>query len=159
MEAWTQESAELIDYYCRYHVVEALAPDAEAARLKRLVEVLRRLVPRGKRAQLAAWVERWEGYADLLETRLEMSALVAPDLAFEHLHVQDAYRLIEANPRIARAEVRKKLGLSEPNMTRVLNILKEHGLVKIQKLGKEKLLQVAEASNLEPEKTLSSAVM
>jgi hypothetical protein len=142
-QEWDEHPARILDHAYRERLIRAIESRADAAPLRELRDHLSRAaVLIGERLDNpdTPYPERWRTLRDLLENRLALLRSAAPELAMQRAHVPEILDLIIAEPDIEQAEVGRRLGLEGPNLTRVLKLMENNGLVIRRSRGRSKQL-------------------
>ncbi len=93
-----------------------------------------------------AVAERVDVLSDLLHQSAAFARRQPLEQVLDRKHVGTLLsRLAEHDGACRREDLRREVGLSDPNLSRVLALLESHGLVKRERLGKEKLLELTQA--------------
>ncbi|WP_158933203.1 winged helix-turn-helix domain-containing protein [Acidisphaera sp. S103] len=103
-----------------------------------------------------AVAERVDVLADLLHQSAAFARRQPLEQVLARKHVGAILgHLAEQRGAYRREELRHKVGLSDPNLSRVLALLESHGLVKRERSGKEKLLELTGAGQAAARSPLS----
>jgi hypothetical protein len=156
---WTEQEARLLDQGVRSHVLEALMGCTDPEALFEIRGVVLRLVPRRTQAVLRSldrdWIERWEGWAALLDMRAAQLRKRASSAERVHFikHVPEVLAAVRAHPGLNQTELAAHVELSGPNITRLLGALEDAELIRREKHGNAKRIfeRVADAPSQEPE--------
>lgn len=140
------ELLEAVDYTLRHTVVRLLSRATRekendlAGELVEAYDALRRLVPPAREAELAAWLPRWRGFADLLDARL--ATLASRDVAgaLRLAHSSEILAEVAADPGLTQAQLGLRLGLKPANLSRILSVLEAHELIERRSVGRERRL-------------------
>jgi hypothetical protein len=144
IERWEDRQAEVLDSIYRLRVLR-LVREGSVDEIRSLNRHLRQVVHRRRREALdrlsKAYGAQWEGYADLLESRLAaLSSEVPVALIKGREHVREILRLVFRGEARTQGEIQRKLALQPANATRVLNLMEANELIKRMKVGREKLI-------------------
>jgi DNA-binding transcriptional ArsR family regulator len=132
------EYLEAVDYAVRHTVLRLFIRSAEEEELEKAHDALRRLVPVTREAELASWLPRWRGFADLIESRLAVLANQDPTAVRSLAHSSAILALVGNEPGLKQSEIGKRLGLKPANLSRILNVLEAHELIERQSVGRER---------------------
>jgi Winged helix-turn-helix DNA-binding len=139
-ESLPAESVEAVDYAACHMVVRLLVRAAGDEELVAAYDDLRRLAPVSRETELASWIPRWRGFADLLDTRLAMLSTRDPEVVLRRAHAPAILELVQREPGLTQAEVGQRLGLKPANLSRILGMLEAHELIERRNLGRERRL-------------------
>ncbi len=140
--AWSEPLARQLDQVLRSRVVEALAGSADSDALSALQAAMQAMLPRARQAEVRGldrdWWARWSAWADLLDTRLAQLQARDPERVRHLRHVPQLLQALEELDGPSQAELGERLGLSAPNLSRLLRTLEDHELVERRADGQAK---------------------
>ncbi|MCB9694514.1 MAG: MarR family transcriptional regulator [Alphaproteobacteria bacterium] len=161
---WTEQDARLLDQGVKSHVLEALVGCTDPDVLFDIRKAVLQLVRRADQAVLRRldrdWIERWEGWAALLDLRaaqlLKRATSGAQVASIKH--VPQILALVRENPGSTQRDIARRLDLTAPNVTRLLRILEDSQLIERRKCGNAKVVYLREDQVPEPASALADAL-
>lgn len=147
---WSDRTAEVLDYIYRTRLARLLknrdySKDI-ADELLEFSEHLERITHPGRAKQLNglthAYGERWLGYLELLEDRINAVQNSAAENVLERKYVRDILELLITDSVNEQAEIRNRLKLTQPNLTRVLDLMENNELIARRKRGRKNFLEL-----------------
>lgn len=158
VDTWTETRARQLDQVLCSRVVEALADSSDPEALLALQRAVLTVVPHAAHATLRRldrdWVARWRAWADLLDARVAQLDARDQDRIHHLKNVPELLGAIRENPGLTQTQLADRMGLSGPNISRLLRILDDHDLIVRRREGTAKRVYPASAA---AQATVSSA--
>lgn len=145
-----------LDFALRRRCLESLRSTRPSDELTELSRGISRILHPRRVAQLAQqdepYAARWSALRDLVDDRLRSVQEATPAHVLEREHVRHALRWIhEQSSRgnsTSQADLREHLGLRKPNLTRLVTLMVEHGLLTRSRMGKVNQLALTDESRV-----------
>ena len=139
---WTQRDLQMLDYLYRERIRRAFTQGTTEDELATLQDHIARVATRAEHAESvpAQWSQRWRFAVDLLDRQLVALATRPRRDVLKRAHVSDILQLITDSPGIGQRDVGETLQLKKANLTRLLNFMEAHELVRRKSQGRENKL-------------------
>ncbi|GAB6040608.1 helix-turn-helix transcriptional regulator [Endothiovibrio diazotrophicus] len=155
LDSWEARPAEVLDFVYRSRLIRLLQERAPLERLRELNDHLGRVAHRGRRAVLDAleppYHARWTTYREILEDRIAALDSAASDRLLDYAHVAEALASIGEAGEIGQKKLGEALGLSKPNLTRVLKLMEANELIERRRAGRENRIALGLNAPRDPE--------
>ncbi|MGP9820415.1 helix-turn-helix transcriptional regulator [Salinarimonas sp. NSM] len=100
----------------------------------------------GIRAKRPALADRIDGLVDVLLTSVHFHETASASTTLDRAHVSEALAIVRAaGGAIQRDDLRQRLGLKQPNLTRVLEVMEAAGLIRREMRGRVCVVTLPEA--------------
>lgn len=143
---WQEYEAEVLDYIYRRRVArsfETMATTEEIADLQmHLNKMTHADILQNMKDMEKQYGERWEAFKDLLGDRYQALTSPVPEEILKYKHVIEILKIIYGTDEVARSEVKLKLGVKSPNLTRILDLMEANELIERRKRGNEIFLRI-----------------
>lgn len=149
-----ERAAEALDFALRQRCVEALRT-GDQEELTDLSGGISRILHPRRVAELAEFetpfAARWSAWRDLVDDRVGTLVEAQPKQMLEREHVRKALEWVSSVAQSKRApptqaDLRTHLGLRKPNLTRLVTLMVEHGLLTRSRAGKVNKLALTDAA-------------
>lgn len=146
-------TARVLDFALRRRCLDALrAPHPSNEELTELSRGISRILRPQRVTQLAQlegqFAARWLALRDLIDDRLRSAQEADPKRVLDRDHVRPALLWVHeqtcSGEDASQVDLREHLGLRKANLTRLVSLMVEHGLLTRRRVGKENQLALTE---------------
>ncbi len=159
IEQWTERHAHVLDYIHQERLRRALFQQPADEELAALHDHISRVASwASRRPELEPhWAGRWQGYADILDRHMgfrQEDSGADREVVLKRLHVSEILQQLRLrrDQGLGQRELRELVGLKPANLTRVLNLMERHELVRRESHGRENRLFIGRLAPEAPPK-------
>lgn len=139
-QSLTEAHLRVLDRLVSHVAVRALIRRDDDSGVEAARRGVARLLPPALEARWPRYADRWRAVADVLDARLEMRAARSEDEALSLKHANEIMEAIRHEPGVIQAKLGAALGLSPPNLSRILAVLESNELIERRRIGREKAI-------------------